>query len=92
MFNVGKVFFEAGVKGASSFTDVELSTFGAMNEVYSFVCQAVELLCNVHLGLRQVRASNVGAGAAETTCSTFCLIAWSGLWCSCGWLTQFRSH
>ena len=38
VFNVRKVFFEAGVKGVSSFTDVDLSAFGAM------VRQAVELL------------------------------------------------
>ena len=62
---------------------------GTMNGIYSVVCQAVELLCDVHLGLR---ASNVGAGADERTCSTFCLIAWSDPWCSCGCrLTQFRS-
>ena len=73
--NVSKVFFEAGVKGAPSFTDVELSTFGTMNDVYNGVCQAVELLRDVHLGLR---ASNVGVGADERTYSTFCLIAWSG--------------
>ena len=64
MFNVHKMFFEAGVKGASSFTDVELSTSGAMNDVYSVVRQAVELLCDVHLGLG---ASNVGVGADERT-------------------------
>ena len=89
VFNVRKVFFEVGVKGTSSFADVELSAFGTMNDVYNVVCQAVELLRCVHLGLR---ASNVGVGANESTCSTFCLIAWSGPWCSCGWLTQFRSH
>ena len=33
VFNVRKVFFEAGVKGASNFTDVDLSAFGAMNDV-----------------------------------------------------------
>ena len=89
VFNISKVFFEAGVKGVSSFTNVELSAFGTMNGIYSVVCQAVELLCDVHLGLR---ASNVGAGADERTCSTFCLIAWSDPWCSCGCqLTQFRS-
>ena len=69
VFNVRKVFFEAGVKGA----------FGAMNDVYN-VRQAVELLRDVHLGLR---ASNVGVGADERTCSTFRLITWSGPWCSC---------
>ena len=89
VFNVRKVFFEAGVKGASSLADVELSAFGAMNDVYNVVRQAVELFHDVHLGLR---ASNVGAGADERTCSTFCLIAWSGPWCSSGRLTQFRSH
>ena len=89
VFNVHKVFLEMGVKGAYNFTDVKLSAFGAMNDVYSIVRQAVELLRYVHLGLR---ASNVGVGADERTCFTFCLIAWSGPWCSCDWLTQFRSH
>ena len=89
VFNVCKVLYEAGVKDASTFTDVELSAFGAVNDVYSVVRQAVELLRDVHLGLRD---SNVGVGADERTCSTFCLIAWSGPLCSCGWLTQFRSH
>ena len=78
-----------GVKGASSFTDVKLRAFGAMNDAYCIVRQAVELLRHVHLGLR---ASKAGAGADERTCSTFCFIAWSGPWCSCGWLTQFRSQ
>ena len=78
------MFFEADVKGASCFTDVELSASGAMDDVYNVVHQAVELLHDVHLGLR---ASNVGVDADERTCSTFCLTAWSGLWCSCGWLT-----
>ena len=68
VFNVRKVFFEAGVKGVSSFADVELSAFGTMNDVYNVVCQAVELLRDVHLGLR---ASNVGAGADERTRSRF---------------------
>ena len=36
-----KVFFEVGVKGASSFTDVELSASGAMNDINSVVHQAV---------------------------------------------------
>ena len=89
VFNVSMVFFEAGVKGASSFTDVELSAFGVMNDVYNVVRQAVELLRDVHLGLR---VSNVGVGVDERTCSTFCLIAWSDPWCSCDWLTRFRSH
>ena len=42
-FNVRKVFFEAGIKRASSFTDVELSSSGAINDVYNVVRQAVEL-------------------------------------------------
>ena len=73
VINVRKVFFEAGVKGASSFTSAELSAFGAMNDVYNVVRQAVELLRDAHLGLR---VSNVGVGADKRTCSTFCLIAW----------------
>ena len=71
VFNVRKVFYEAGVKGASTFTDVELSAFGAVNDVYSVVRQAVKLFCDVHLGLS---TSNAGVGADERTCSTFCLI------------------
>ena len=81
VFNVRKAFFEVGVKGASIFTNVELSAFGAMNDVCNVVHWAVELLHDIYLGLR---ASNVGVGANERTCSTFCLIAWSGPWCSCG--------
>ena len=54
VFNVSMVFFEAGVKGVSSFTDVELSAFGVMNDVYNVVRQAVELLRDVHLGLSSV--------------------------------------
>ena len=52
VFNARKVFFEASVKGASSFTEVELRAFGAMNDVYNVVGQAAELLRDVHLGLR----------------------------------------
>ena len=79
VFNVCKAFFEMGVKGASIFTNVELSAFGAMNDVCSVVHWAVKLLHDIYLGFR---ASNVGVGADERTCSTFCLIAWSGplLW------------
>jgi len=50
VFNVRNVFFEAGVKNTSSFTDVELSAFGTMNDVCNVVCQADELLRDVHLG------------------------------------------
>ena len=64
VFNVRKVFFEVGVKGASSFIDVMLSAFGTMNDVYNVVRQAVELLRDVHLGFR---ASIVGVGADERT-------------------------
>ena len=31
MFYVRRVFFEAGVKGASSFADVEMSAFGTIS-------------------------------------------------------------
>ena len=89
VFNVNKVFFGVGVKHASSFTDVELRASGAKNDIQNVVRQAVELFCDVHVGLG---ASSVGFGADKRTCSTFCLIAWSGPWCSCGWLTQLRSH
>ena len=75
VFNVHKVFFEAGVKGVSSFINVELSTFGAMNDVYNVVRQAVELLRDVHLGLR---ASNVGVGADKRTYSTFVNLSLTG--------------
>ena len=71
------MFFEApGVKGASSFTNVErLSALGAMNDVYNVVRQAVELLRDVHLGLR---ASNVGVGADKRTYSTFVNLSLTG--------------
>ena len=59
VFTVRKVFFKAGVKGATSFTGVGLSAFGAVNDAYR-VRQAVELLRDVHLGLS---VSNVGVGA-----------------------------
>ena len=48
VFNVRNVFFEAGVKGASSFPDVEVSAFGTVNDVYNVVRQAVELFRDVH--------------------------------------------
>ena len=41
IFYVRKMFFEVGVKGASSFTDVELSASGTMNDVYNVVSEAV---------------------------------------------------
>ena len=52
MFNVHKMFFKVDVKGVSSFTDAELSTSHAMNDICNVVCQAVELFYDVHLGLR----------------------------------------
>ena len=78
VFKVRKVFFETGVNGASCFTDVELSAFCTMYDVWNVVHQAVELFRGVHLGLR---TSNFGVSADERTCSTFCLITWSGPWC-----------
>ena len=39
VFNVCKIFSEVGAKGTSSFTDVELSAFGAMNDIYNVLCQ-----------------------------------------------------
>ena len=44
MFKVRKVFFEAGVKGVSSFTDVDLSAFGAMNDVFMYTMLYVRQL------------------------------------------------
>ena len=64
-----------GDTDASSFTDVELNASGTMNYVYSVVRQAVELFRDVHL---ELRASNVGVGTYDRTCSTCCLIAWCG--------------
>ena len=75
VFNVHRMFFDAGVNGVSSFINVELSTFGAMNDIYSVIRQAVELLHDVHLGLR---ASNVGVGVDEMTYSTFVLLSLTG--------------
>ena len=97
VFNVRSVFFEAGVKNTSSFTDVELSALGTMSDVCNVVCQADELLRDVHLGLWPVTLVSVCAN--EKTCSTFSVpplhdcMARSGPWCSCGCrLTQpFRS-
>ena len=43
LYYVRKVFFEAGITCASSFTDVELNSSGAINDVYNVVRQAVEL-------------------------------------------------
>ena len=51
VFNARKVFFEASFKGASSFTEVELSAFGAMNDVYNVVILCYVLLpCLVLIG------------------------------------------
>ena len=75
--NVCKAFFEADVEGAPSFADVELSAFGAMNDVYTVVRQTVELFRDVHLGLRTMA---VGVGANEGTCSAICLITVIGVW------------
>ena len=44
-----------------SFTNVELSALGAMNDVYNVVRQAVELLRDVYLGLWPVTLVSVCA-------------------------------
>ena len=62
VFNVCKVFFEAGVKGASTFTNVELSAFGTMNDIYSVVRHAVELLFDVHLVTFMMMTYNILGG------------------------------
>ena len=46
-------FFEAGVKDASSFTYVELSAFGTLNDVCNVVRQAGELFREVRVRARQ---------------------------------------
>ena len=48
VFDVSQVFLKTGVKGASSFADVE---FGAMDVVHD-VRQAVEMFGDVHLRVR----------------------------------------
>ena len=70
-FNVHKVFFEADVKDASCFADVEFSAFGTMNDIYSVLRQAVELYRHVHLGFG---TTNGGAGVDEGICSAVFLI------------------
>ena len=49
VFYVSQVFFEAGIKGASSFAEAESGAFGAMNNVHDVVRLAVELFGDVRL-------------------------------------------
>ena len=49
VFYVSQVFFEAGVRGASRFADVEFGAFGAMINVHDVVRLAVGLFGDVHL-------------------------------------------
>ena len=49
VFYVSQVFFEAGIKGASSFAEAESGAFGAMNYVHDVVRLAVELFGDVRL-------------------------------------------
>ena len=44
VFYVSQVFTEAGIEGASRFSDVEFGAFGAMNNVHDVVRLVVELL------------------------------------------------
>ena len=41
VFYVSQVFFEAGIKGASSFAEAESGAFGAMNNIHDVVRLAV---------------------------------------------------
>ena len=72
-----------GVKGASSFADVEFGAFGAMNNVHDVERQAVELFGDIHLGFRSL---GVDGGTDEGARFAFPLVARSSSWCSCGWL------
>ena len=72
-----------GVKGASSFADVEFGAFGAMSNVHDAVRLAVELFGDVHLGYRSFYAD---VGADEGARFAFLLVARSDSWCSGGWL------
>ena len=66
VFNVRKVFFEAGVKGTSSLallSLVQVSAFGTMNNAYNVVLKVV--FRDVHLGFW---TTDVGVGAYEGTC------------------------
>ena len=78
MSNVRKAFFEADVEGAPSFADVELSAFGAMNDVSLLYVR--QLNCFVMFisdcGPWPV---GVGVGANGGTCSAICLITVIGV-------------
>ena len=45
LFYVSRVFFEAGVKGASRFADVEFGAFGAINNLHDVVRTASQGRC-----------------------------------------------
>ena len=45
VFYVSQVFFEAGVKGASRFADVEFGAFGAINNLHDVVRTASQGRC-----------------------------------------------
>ena len=51
VFKPHKEFFEAGIKGASSFSNVESDAFGAMNNADDVLRQTVELFDDAHVGL-----------------------------------------
>ena len=89
VFYVSQVFFEAGIKGASSFAEAESGAFGAMNNVHDVVRLAVELFGDVHLDFRSFDAD---VGADERARFAFLLVARSGSRCSGDWLPKFRSH
>ena len=80
LFDVRKVFFEAGAKGAPSLTDAELSAFWC-NEWCMQCCTSGSWTVSWYSSGTKGHASNVGVGADVMT---FGLTAWSGPWCSCG--------
>ena len=83
VFDVSQVFFEVGVKDASSFADVEIGTFDGRNNEHAVVRLAVELFGGVQLGFRSF---GVGGSTDEGARFAFPVVACSHSWCSGGWL------
>ena len=42
MFNICKVFFEVAVEGVSGFADIELSTFGTINNEHKLYIRRLD--------------------------------------------------
>ena len=74
------MFFEAGVKGAYSFANVE---FGAMSNINDVARLAIELFGDVHL---EFRSLDIDGGTDEGTHFASVNQARSSSWCFGGWL------